>query len=458
MAVFTIAILTTNFFDNFYKIKIQKYSYTLIFFLAFLFIYLSKIIFRGIDKPFSFIILFLIFLTLIFLLNRIKIPPFLYPYGILTFLILFFISFFYFFPFNPPPFERKGQNFIIITLEGFRKDSLSHMPGLKKIASKGAEFSSLYLVSPDYKINIEKIFIQKEKCLLDFFPERYQISLLVPENLKNYEVLNRFKEKHFYGEKGFYTSVFENLFFLKLFKNNKKYEIKDIFDLSLEKIKNISRPFIFWLHIDVLQNSIPEEIKRDALEGRIHNKKILKDYYFKEISKLDLYLEKFISALKKEKWFEKTNLLITGVSGFELMEHSKIGTGKGYYQESLLVPFIWSGPLIPKKKISNPFSISDIYPTLLKKFNLSSEYKNFEGMDFTPAFENIFPLERVFYFYGNKYYFSGKAFIKEDKKIILKENGEVEVYDLQKDPEEKINLYFLKDDKIIKLIEEAKNL
>lgn len=332
------------------------------------------------------------------------------------------------------------------------------MPELNKIASKGAEFSSLYLVSPNSMINIEKIFIQKEKCLLDFFPERYHTSLLVPENYKNFKVIDKFKEVHFYGEKGFYAQVIENFFFLKLFKSSKKFEIKDILDLSLEKIRNISRPFIFWLHIDILKNPIPEEIKRDAFEGRIHNKEILRNYYFKEISKLDLSLGKFISALEKEKWYEKTNLLIIGVSGFELMEHSRIGTGKGYYQESLLVPFIWVGPLISKKKISNPFSISDIYPTLLKKFNLSSEYKNFEGLDFTPAFENIFPLDRIFYFYGNEYFIKGKTFVKEDKKIILKENGEVEVYDLQKDPEEKINLYFLKDDKIIKLIEEAKNL
>ncbi|MEJ5165966.1 MAG: sulfatase-like hydrolase/transferase, partial [Thermoanaerobaculia bacterium] len=370
---------------------------------------------------------------------------------------LFFISFFYFFPFNPPPFERRGQNFLIITLEGFRKDSLAYMPDMEKMASKGAMFQSLYLASPDFKKNIEKLFIQKEKCLLDFFPERYQSSFLVPKSFKDYKILNYFKEKHFYGEKGFYSLTLENFFFLKLFQKQKKYDTRDIFDLCYEKITSLNRPFIFWLHIDVLKNSIPENIKMDTLDGKIQ-KEILKEYYLKEISKLDHAFSKFFLKLQREKWFEKTNFLILGVSGFELLEHSSIGTGKDYYQESLVVPFIWTGPLISPKKIDHPISILDLYPTLLKKFNLSKEYKNFEGLDFTPSFENIFPLDRVFYFYGNEYFIKAKAFIKEDKKIILKENGEVEVYDLQKDPLEKINLYFLKDENIIKLVEEVKKL
>lgn len=330
------------------------------------------------------------------------------------------------------------------------------MPELEKMASKGAHFPSLYLASPDFKKNIEKLFIQKGKCLLNFFPERYQSSILVPEGFKDYKILNYFKERHFYGEEGFYSLTLENFFFFKFFQKQKKHDLKDTLNLFYEKIISLNRPFIFWLHIDVLKNSIPENIKMDALDGKIQ-KEILKDYYIKEISKLDLSLSKFLLKLQKEKWFEKTNFLILGVSGFELMEHYTIGTGKGYYQESLVVPFIWSGPLISPKKINHPISIIDIYPTLLKKFNLSKEYKNFEGLDFTPSFENIFPLERIFCFCGNEYFIKGKAFVKEDKKIILKNNGEVEVYDLQKDPLEKINLYFLKDDKILKLIEETKN-
>jgi len=445
---------------NFFSYKIPKNFYPLLYFFTFIFILFLKIFEKKIPSYFFFALAFIFFvsvLILIYFSNFLKIPNFFYPFGILVFLILFFISFFYFFPFNPPPFERRGQNFLVISLEGFRYDSIKNMPYLNKFKENGAYFSYLYLSSPDFKINLEKLFNQKNLSLLKFYPERYEKLALVPEELKDNQTAKIFDKRLIFNEKHFYSFVLSNWFFLKIFMKEKNVKLEQIFNFSLEKIESTSRPFFIWLHINNLKHSIPEDLKIKTLEGINYDEKILKENYFKNIFYLDLSFEKFFQRLEVNKWYEKTNILILGVSGFELLEHKRLGTGTSYYQESILVPFIWIGPNIPKKEIKNPISILDIYPTILKKFNLSENWKNFEGIEFTPSFQNIFPLERTFIFKDNYLYFKGKAFLREDKKVIICGN-KIEVYDLQKDPEEKENIFYIKDEKIIKFVEEVKNL
>ncbi len=461
LIIFSLSLLSTNLFESFFSYKIPKNSYPIIYFLSFFFIFILKIF----EKKLSFyyflilsITLFIAIIIFILISNLLKIPSFFYPVGILFFLIFFFISFFYFFPFTPLPYERKGQNFLLITVEGLRSDFFEKMPYLNKFKEKGAYFSSFYLFSPDYKKNLEKLFYQKGKFLLDFYPERYEKISITSKELKDLDILSKFEKKIFFKEKDFYSMVISNWLFLKFFKRERELNFEEIFNISFENIEKANKPFFIWLHIDKLKYSIPEELKLKALKGFIFEENILKENYLKDVLKLDLSLNKFIERMNKEKWFEKTNILIVSMSGYEILDHGRIGTGTSYYQESILTPFLWIGPNITGKEIKNPLSILDIFPTILKKFNLSYDWKNFEGVEFTPAFQNIFPLDRVFVFKGNELYFKGKAYLKEDKKIIISDGGRIEVYDLQKDPKEKENLFLLRDEKIMKMIEEAKNL
>lgn len=332
------------------------------------------------------------------------------------------------------------------------------MPNIRNFKEKGAHLSSFYIPSPDFTFNLKKLFSQKEKSLLDFFPTRYESLALIPFELKDFDLVKNFKEKICFEEKDFYSECFKNFLLFKFLNKNNKLEYEKILKSSINALENTNKPFFLWLHINNLKFSIPEEKKNQALNGTLSDINILKEQYFKELLKLDSFFGKFLSKIKSKKWFDKTNIFILGVSGYEIMEHGKLGPGTSYYQESILVPFIWVGPNIPQKKIDFPVSLLDIYPTIIKKFNLSDDYKSFEGIEFLSTFENIFPFERIFYFKENKLFFKGKAFLKENIKVIKYNNGKIEIYNLKKDPEERENLLFSKDNAGIKFYEEIKNL
>ena len=459
--IFSLAVLGTPLFENFFSFKLSKNFYPVLFFSIFLSIYALKIIESNASKIISFsigIFLFLFISFLIFISKYIKFPSFLYPSGLTIFLIFFFISFFYFFPFNPIPYEKKGQNFIFITIEGFRSDSLSSMPNIRNIKEKGVYFSSFYIPSPDFTFNLKKLFSQKEKALLDFFPSRYESLALIPLELKNFDLLKNFKKKSFFEEKDFYSESFKNLFFFKFLNKSNKLEYEEILKSSINALENTNKPFFLWLHISNLKFSISDKEKNQALNGTLTDINILKEKYFKEVSKVDSFFGKLLNKIGSKKWFDKTNIFILGVSGYEIMEHQKLGPGTGYYQESIQVPFLWIGPGLPQKKILLPVSLLDIFPTVIKKFNLSDNYKSFEGIEFLSVFENIFPFERVFSFKENKLFIKGNAFLKENIKVIKYNNGKVEIYNLKKDPEERENLFFSKDMSAMKFFEEVKNL
>ncbi len=393
------------------------------------------------------------FFIILYLSKILKLPPLTYRVSIIIFLLIFFISFFYFFPFEPPITERRGQNFIFITIEGLRYDSLNYMQNTQNFSKEGATFLNLYLPSPNYEYNLFKVFVQRNESLLNFFPERYLRFCLISKKNEDLPSLKYFREVKYFEEESFYLKILIKWLFVKDLIKIKEINYKDIFDKSLDLVKSKSRPFFFWLHIDLPKFSINENLKINVLKGKFSNPQPLKEIYFKDLQELDLSLDKFLKNLKKENWYEKTNILIFGISGYEILEHGKIGPETSLYQESILVPFIWVGPTIKRKTIDFPISLLDIYPTILKKFNLSENYKKFEGMEFSPAFENIFPFERVFILKNENYYKKAKAYIKEDKKIIIYEDGKREIYDLQRDPFEKENLYCQRDEKIIKLME-----
>lgn len=461
LILFLLLILTSNLLENIYSLKFENSFYPIFFVFSFIYSFFQKKIeFSSNEIIFNFFFVFYFFVSIIFIsfLKHLKISPNIFLPSISIILIFYIISFFYFFPFTPPPVERKGQNFILITIEGLRADSIEYMDYLKNFSENSTFFQNFYLYSPSSEKNIEKILFQKEKLLLDFFPQKYVRYAQVQDNLKEKKVLEFFNTKVFHTQKSIYENVLENWIFLKFLKKKEGLKLKNIFEKAHENLRNINKPFFSWINVDNLLKSIPESLKIEYLEGKKIEKEVLKDLYRKGILDLDFHLGYFIESLKKEKWFSKTNILILGVSGFELMEHGRIGDGTSFYEESIKTFFIWNGPNIPRKKIDYPFSILDIFPTILKRFNLSDDYKSFEGIEFSKAFENVFPLERVFTFGEIKYYLNGKAYIKEDKKLILKKDGDNEFYDLKLDPFEKNNLIYSKDDKIIKIIKEMEGL
>ncbi|HEX6405865.1 MAG TPA: LTA synthase family protein [Gemmatimonadales bacterium] len=79
----------------------------------------------------------------------------------------------------------------------------------------------------------------------------------------------------------------------------------------------------------------------------------------------DDVLREFFDSLKREPWFSRTLVVITGDHGYNLGEHGPAGQLNGY-RETVWVPLIMYGehPRLPRGPRDEPASLLDIAPTL----------------------------------------------------------------------------------------------
>jgi len=189
---------------------------------------------------------------------------------------------------------------------------------------------------------------------------------------------------------------------------------------------------------------------------------IIKSWYDGEISYLDHHIGQFITFLNEEDLLNDTLLIITSDHGENFGEHGLASHHFCLYDSLLHVPLILIYPdLIPKRKrISNIVSLVSIFPTILDLLNIKGYRNNIQGKSLAP-FENreIYdficaecgksvsaanvgknsPLQK-FRDKIQKFDVGFKCIRTEEYKYILSSNGKEELYNLQDDPYERVNL------------------
>lgn len=159
----------------------------------------------------------------------------------------------------------------------------------------------------------------------------------------------------------------------------------------------------------------------------------------------DKALGEFISDLKSSGMSKKCVLFILGDHGQPMGEHNQnYSSQNGLYEENVHVPLlIWAdGRIKQPKEIDMPGSQVDLFPTLLdllgiKGFNHAIGNSLFRRCD-----------DRQIYFH-NPYVYGFFGCRKGPYKYIYSSStSESELYNLEKDPEEKINLASWHEDKV----------
>ena len=230
------------------------------------------------------------------------------------------------------------------------------------------------------------------------------------------------------------------------------------------------KPFFLWTHyMDVHEPYIPKKqylqlvdpsislneqemfdlfkntlLKRDISDSKAVN--LLRNLYRAGVRETDEYVKEFFNILKQNHVLENSIIIITTDHGDEFGEHQSLSHDGKMYSELIDSPFIIIDFQREKKEpCNNLVSNVDIAPTILYLFGLSQEEK-FEG-------DSLLPIDQ----YQERGVFGeaiGKTgnhekptdlpvyYYREDNvKIICYQDGERwEIYDLEKDPEEKNNL------------------
>ena len=150
----------------------------------------------------------------------------------------------------------------------------------------------------------------------------------------------------------------------------------------------------------------------------------------------DACLGLLVELLREKNLLENTLLFVLGDHGYPMGEHNNFVEQRYLYEENIRVPLMiyGKGRILEPKRITTPGSQLDLVPTLmdilgLHGFNLSIGSSLNREMD-----------ERQIFFH-NPYVFKNFGCRREKYKFIYTRiSQEVELYDLEKDPDEKQNI------------------
>jgi arylsulfatase A-like enzyme len=226
----------------------------------------------------------------------------------------------------------------------------------------------------------------------------------------------------------------------------------------------------------VLLNMFPSEFQKRGLnliEGEIHDLSLL---YDSSVNYVDMLLQKIVDALKKHDLFEDTVLFLFGDHGGNLYEkRDYIGAASYTYQAEIKVPLV----LVNADGLVGQFprltSLTDIFPTALdiagveipsgKPYRCLSLLEQNDGHD---AILVDYPNMPSWLLKHNpdipakaflKYNITNRTLIrKEGWKLIWRNDGAHELYDLARDPSEDNNLYLPERVKAFELIEQMKKI
>ena len=161
--------------------------------------------------------------------------------------------------------------------------------------------------------------------------------------------------------------------------------------------------------------------------------------YLGAVGIVDEQMGKLWDAIEARGLANRTYLFISADHGEAFGEHNKSQHGNSLYEEVAHIPLIMVGPGIPRGRIEEPVSLIDMGPTILDLFGVSTP-GSYLGQSLLPVLRgDAAPLTRPIALDTE----CGKqAMIGRDRLKIIRDvkRGTTELYDLEQDPKELVNL------------------
>ena len=226
----------------------------------------------------------------------------------------------------------------------------------------------------------------------------------------------------------------------------------------LEQTRNPNRPFFLFVHyFDPHSPYSPPEGFRGRFgsnesEG---NQKII-DLYDEEIAFTDHHVGILLELLEKLKLAGDTIVVVTSDHGEGLGQHDHDEHGINIFDESVRVPLLvrWPGQIPAGRRLAEPVEFVDLVPTLLALIGEPTPEPPAQGHSLAAALLGTEQLEanRPVFLHRRHYepgmsgtqHVAGQKFgvrLANWKLIIGPAEQTLELYDLEADPGESINLY-----------------
>ncbi len=160
-------------------------------------------------------------------------------------------------------------------------------------------------------------------------------------------------------------------------------EFREMYDLDKISLPpNFYKEHPFDFGVSCVRDEALLSYPRDEHEVRVQ----IRDYYAM-ISHLDASVGRIIQALKDSGMYDDTIILFSADNGLAVGQHGLLGK-QSAYDHSIRVPFIISGPSIPKnEKRDSYIYLMDIFPTLCD-YTGTDVPSSVEGKSFKPAIDD----------------------------------------------------------------------
>lgn len=180
--------------------------------------------------------------------------------------------------------------------------------------------------------------------------------------------------------------------------------------------------------------------------------------YDEEILFMDHEIGRFLESLDALAGAKNTIVVVAGDHGEGLGQHGHLEHGVNIYEEAVRVPLLirWPGHVVSGIVFQEPVEMVDLVPTLLELAGIEPKDERFQGKSLAEALQgkSFLDAERPVFLHRRHYDHNpghpalgdvrGEKFgirVRHWKYIEGPEEGTKELFNLEQDPEELINLY-----------------
>ena len=179
------------------------------------------------------------------------------------------------------------------------------------------------------------------------------------------------------------------------------------------------------------------KIRDELLAPFPRTESIVKEHireYYAMITHMDAQIGRVIEQLKKSGMYENTIIVFSADNGLAVGQHGMMGK-QNLYEHSIGVPFIISGPGIPKNEKREALCyLYDVFPTLCDLTGVHAP-KTVQGKSFYATINDANKTHREQMYFAYKQYI--RAYRKGNLKLIeyfVKGKRHTQLFDIVKDP------------------------
>jgi arylsulfatase A-like enzyme len=169
------------------------------------------------------------------------------------------------------------------------------------------------------------------------------------------------------------------------------------------------------------------------------DKELQNALYDAEILYMDHHIGRFLKELKNHNLYDNSWIIVTADHGELLGEHGKFGHGQYLYQEELHIPLFmkYPGREVAARKSNIRVQLTEIFPMILERLGIHGP-EGIQGgvppQTGHPILAEVYPLS------AESHDGDWRAIFDKDYKFIWNSKGHHLLFNLMKDPAEKVNL------------------